>query len=104
MPIENIYSFLTYPRNHEKAGEDIEGIHIKPDGGKLSAMLAEVFGAPKLAKNLPAEAMTVDQFCQRFSLSPAAAAAVRSEVSRCSHVSTTLIPRATRPAQHLRMS
>jgi len=53
MPIENIYSFLTYPKNHEKAEEDIEGIHIKPDGGKLSGMLAEVFDGPKSKRDVP---------------------------------------------------
>jgi len=53
MPIETIYSFLTYPRNHEKAAEDIEGIHIKPDGGKLSGMLAEVFDGPRSKRDVP---------------------------------------------------
>lgn len=52
MPIESIYSFLTYPKNHDKADEKIEGIHIKPDGGKLSKMLADVFDSAKLFKEL----------------------------------------------------
>ncbi len=53
MPIESIFSFLTYPKNHDKAEEKIEGIHIKPDGGKLSKMLAEVFDSAKSKRDVP---------------------------------------------------
>jgi hypothetical protein len=40
----------------------------------------EIVAAAKLAKNVPADAMTVDQFCQKFALSPAASAAVKAAV------------------------
>jgi hypothetical protein len=53
MPIESIYSFLTYPRNHERSADDIEGVYIKPDGGKLSKMLSDVFDCPKSPRDVP---------------------------------------------------
>lgn len=61
MPIENIYSFLTYPKNHEKAAENIEGVHIKPDGGKLSGMLAEVFDGPRSKRDVPIRFISKDR-------------------------------------------
>lgn len=61
MPIESIYSFLTYPKNHEKAEEKIEGIHIRADGGKLSKMLAEVFDSPRSKRDVPVSFTAVNQ-------------------------------------------
>jgi hypothetical protein len=61
MPIENIYSFLTYPRSHVKAVEDIEGIHIKPDKGKLSGMLGEIFDSPKSKRDVPIRFVSADK-------------------------------------------
>lgn len=61
MPIENIYSFLTYPRNHDKAVDDIEGVHIKPDEGKLSKMLSDIYDGPKSRRDVPISFVADDQ-------------------------------------------
>lgn len=61
MPMENIYSFLTYPKNHEKAADNIEGVHIKPDGGKLSKMLSDVFDSPRSPRDVPVKFVADDQ-------------------------------------------
>lgn len=61
MPIENIYSFLTYPKNHEKATDTIDGLHIKPDKGKLSKMLSEVFDSIKSRRDVPVTFVADDQ-------------------------------------------
>lgn len=53
MSIEHIYSFLTYPKNHERAADAIDGIHIKPDKGKLSKMLSEIFHSSKSRRDVP---------------------------------------------------
>lgn len=61
MPIENIFSFLTYPKNHEKAADAIDGIHIKPDKGKLSKMLSEVFDSAQSRRDVPITFVADDQ-------------------------------------------
>lgn len=61
MPIENIYSFLTYPRNHDKAADNIEGVHIKPDKGKLSKMLSDIYDGPKSRRDVPISFVADDQ-------------------------------------------
>ncbi|WP_175656723.1 hypothetical protein [Burkholderia ambifaria] len=53
MSIESIYSFLTYPKNHKRAADAIDGIHIKPDKGKLSKMLSEVFDSATSRRDVP---------------------------------------------------
>jgi hypothetical protein len=61
MPIERIYSFLTYPKNHERAADEIEGVRIRPDGGKLSKMLSEVFDGAKTKRDVPVSFVTDNQ-------------------------------------------
>lgn len=61
MPIESIYSFLTYPKSHEKAADAIEGVHIKPDKGKLSKMLSEVFDSVRSRRDVPITFATNNQ-------------------------------------------
>lgn len=61
MPIEKIYSFLTYPRNHDKAADTIDGIHIRPDKGKLSLMLSEVFDSARSRRDVPITFVTDNQ-------------------------------------------
>ena len=61
MPIEKIFSFLTYPKNHAKATDKIDGLHIKPDKGKLSTMLSEVFDSAKSKRDVPITFVADDQ-------------------------------------------
>src|SRR5665647_1581372 len=53
MPIEKIYSFLTYPKKN-KAEEDVaSGTSIPPDDGKLCKMLSDIFDNAADQCNIP---------------------------------------------------
>jgi hypothetical protein len=43
MPVEKIFSFLTFPKKNASADEVVSGVHIPLDDGKLCMMLKAIF-------------------------------------------------------------